>query len=93
VTTYRTGRHNERTIYIQGGPEPERTDVQVGTMDTPELGRLVALALNTMNAMVRGRAEVPPRDSSVPQSCQDANGQACAPDRCELNGPHYASLP
>lgn len=60
MTTYRTGRHNERTIYVQAGPEPERTDVQVGTMDTPELGRLVVHALNTMNALVRGPAEVPP---------------------------------
>lgn len=59
MTTYRTGRHNERTIYIQGGLRPERTDVQVGTMDTPELGRLVVYALNTMNCLVGGRAEVP----------------------------------
>jgi hypothetical protein len=43
---YRTGRKNHRTIYAQAGADPADTDEQVGTMDTPELGRLVVAALN-----------------------------------------------
>jgi hypothetical protein len=47
MTRYRTGRRNHRTIYLQTGPEPDYdNDVQVGTMDTPELGEAVVEALN-----------------------------------------------
>jgi hypothetical protein len=49
MIVYRTGRHNARTIYLQAGPEPDRAaDMQVGTMDTPELGARVVEALNRL---------------------------------------------
>lgn len=50
MTRYRTGRHNHRTIYVQQGHEPARTDPQVGTMDTPDLGVLVVQLLNEHEA-------------------------------------------
>lgn len=46
MTVYRTGWHNHRTIYVQTWDGPDLTDVQVGTMDTPELGVLVVELLN-----------------------------------------------
>ena len=45
--TYRTGRHEHRCIRVQLGPEPHDDDPLTGTMDTPELGRLVVELLNT----------------------------------------------
>lgn len=46
MNPYRTGRKNHRTIYLQSGEQPSDTDEQVGTMDTPDLGRLTVAALN-----------------------------------------------
>lgn len=65
MTTYRTGRHNARTIYVQAGPEPERSDVQVGTMDTPDLGRDVVAALNAQEQF-RAAERTPPPHRRVP---------------------------
>lgn len=46
VIVYRTGRHEHRCIRVQLGAEPSDADPLVGTMDTPELGRLVVELLN-----------------------------------------------
>lgn len=34
---WRTGRHNDRTIYVMSGPEASDGDLFIGTLDTPEL--------------------------------------------------------
>ncbi len=51
--TYRTGRRNGRNLYAQVGPEPSGQDVPVGMLDTPELARFAAEAMNA--ALVRER--------------------------------------
>ncbi len=56
---------------------------------------MVVEALNSRERVLAGRGTsdpVPPRrDMSIPQSCQDSNGEACQPGDCVLNGPHYAT--
>lgn len=78
MSTYRTGRTLGRTIY--------RDDRLIGVMDTAEDGALVVELLNT-------RARLAGRQADLPQSCQDANGEACPPHRCEISGPHYVTHP
>lgn len=55
---YRHGRKNHRTIYLQVGSSPDTVaDQQVGTMDTPELGRLVVDLLNDNERRVNADRE------------------------------------
>lgn len=45
----RTGRHNGRTLYLQTGEQPDRDeDLQIGTVDTEELGALVVESVNAL---------------------------------------------
>jgi hypothetical protein len=81
--TYRVGRRLGRTIYRMAGDRPSDQDQLIGTMDTPELGALVVGALNAQERMTMVVRSVTAR------SCQDANGEACPPDRCKIDGPHY----
>jgi len=102
MSRYRTGRRNSRTIYIQAGPEPSDADEQVGTMDTAFLGRAVVEALNAfpdeLASVLRHltvSGEVPEAwDLSIHAGqCQDADGEVCPPDRCEVDGPHWPTHP
>lgn len=43
---WRTGTSLGRTIYAQIGPEPSKTDVLLGMMDTRELAELVVAEHN-----------------------------------------------
>jgi hypothetical protein len=46
IGSYRFGNHNPRNIYRSGVDRD--TDEQVGVMFTPEMGRLVVIALNAL---------------------------------------------
>jgi len=63
-----------------------RADQLIGIMSTAEDGALVVELLNT-------RERLAARQADLPQSCQDANGEACPPHRCEISGPHYVTHP
>lgn len=45
----RTGRENGRTIYIQRGDEPAKTDPMVATADTAPLAARLVEAFNQVN--------------------------------------------
>lgn len=47
---WRTGRHNDHTIYVQEGAEPSRSDPFLGSLNFPEAS---ALAVEAVNALTR----------------------------------------
>ena len=69
---WRTGRHNGRTIYAQGGDWASREDTMVGVMDTPELaaeacaGHNARLAVNPAVVLVNAAIREAFRPGSPP---------------------------
>ena len=54
---WRTGRKVGRTIYVQVGDEPSDGDHLIGVMDTPELARQAADAVNAIKLIPVNEAE------------------------------------
>lgn len=45
----RQGRTLGRTLYMATGPEPSKSDVCIGVVDTPEIAALIVAAVNGMS--------------------------------------------
>lgn len=58
TTRWRTGRKVGRHLYLQHGPQPSDDDPTIGTLDTPELARQAAEAVNTIPAIRAFAAEM-----------------------------------
>ena len=54
---WRTGRKVGRTIYALAGDEPSDSDALIGVMDTPELARQAADAVNAIKLIPVNEAE------------------------------------
>ena len=48
---WRVGRRVGRTLYLQEGAEPTEHDRLIGLMDTPELAKLAADAVNAYRSL------------------------------------------
>lgn len=97
MSSYRTGRSLGRTIY--------RDNFLIGIMDDPADAGLVVELLNTRERVlaVQGTSDRSPRkeqlvgvdplqrDMSVPQTCQDSEGNPVDSPDCEVLGPHYVT--
>jgi hypothetical protein len=49
--TWRTGRRQQRSIYLQRGDLPTEKDQLIGVMDSPHLAMLTVVAVNTLQAV------------------------------------------
>lgn len=99
----RGGRRNPRTLYLQVGNHPDdQVDLPIGFLIDTDVAALIGEGLtspwhlNEILLSAQARNDEPrlrQRDLSLPQTCQDENGQPCQPDDCKVQGPHYVTHP